>query len=117
MMAAFPERAALLSRGMVVQELVEALGEAKAKHFEVHIEPHPLGMAVSVQGIDEVSNFIVDGTSPHSISVGNGTSMPIGHGMFATSVSHPGTEGHVEAIHSAILTGVAKGFIAAVAYG
>ena len=117
MLAGIPERAALLSRGFIIAHLVNALGEAKAKHFDVSVMPGPFGMAVVVTGLDEISNFIVDGTSAHNITVGNGSAMPVAQGVFATSVSHPGTEGDGEAIRQAVLTGAAEGFTTAVTYG
>lgn len=96
------EKAAVFARQIIQHNLTEELGDGSAAHFQVSISPSGDGWMVIVSG-DEIAVFIVEGTSPHTISVSPPEAMPVGGGAFATSVSHPGFPGKKEIIQKVVI--------------
>ena len=83
-----------------------------AAHFKVHLATDSSNMWEIMIQADEVGAYQYYGTAPHSIT--SDKPMPINGGVaFAQSVSHPGTEPHIDEVNTLI----AEAFIAVKATG
>lgn len=81
----------IMARQYVMTMLEQLLGSDKMRHFDVIIYPDPETIIIRVVPNDEVGQMLYTGTERHPIS---GESMPIGEGLFANHVDHPGTKGY-----------------------
>lgn len=83
------------------------LGAEKAEHFDVAMTPLGAGTSayIVVAPADEIGTYIMEGTEPHTIV---GQSMPIGDGLFANVVSHPGQRAERERIEAAVRNAFAE---------
>ena len=94
----------------IMVNLKQALGDSKAKHFDVSVKPSGVGVEVSVRVLDDVGKFIYLGTTAHKITAAGGGAMPIDGGRFASTVHHPGTKSHEEKINEAVKDGIMQAY-------
>lgn len=98
----------------ITTNLNQLLGE-KMAHFDVNITSEGLRTSVSVQTVDQIGEYIYNGTPPHTIQAGAGTAIPFGDGQFADNVQHPGTAARKPEIDRAVRDAISetKGIMAA----
>lgn len=101
------ERLALTSKFFIEERLASVLGDDK-RHFSVSVLPLGNSIKLQVAPVNELGKYIYYGTKPHSIS--SGVPMPIGSGLFAHRVYHPGTKSRKEEIDDAIKAGYMMAF-------
>jgi len=89
----------LLLQQKVKTNLSEILGE-KAQHLSVEMSGGGILTTITVKPNSNVGKYMWSGTSPRQIV--STRPMPIGQGLFAYKVSHPGTKGKEREIEKAI---------------
>jgi hypothetical protein len=90
---------AYMAKSLVIAALYQAIGD-KSKHFSVQVSGSGYNQNISVRAKDNIGLFIYYGTRPHNIDASG--PMPIGGGVFASSVDHPGTKSNRELIDNAV---------------
>lgn len=91
---------AYMTKSLIIANLYQVLGE-KNKHFVVQVSStshHK--QVIKVRAKDNIGLFIYHGTKKHHIS--SSGSMPIGNGLFAGSVDHPGSKSRKSEIDEAV---------------
>ena len=89
----------IAARQYVMTMLEQLLGPEKMRHFEVVIGPSDDNFIIDVIPIDDVGKMLYTGTDRHPIA---GESMPIGEGLYANFVDHPGTPGYATEIDAIV---------------
>jgi hypothetical protein len=91
---------------MYVKMALKELLQDKAEHFEVRIEQSGVTMTIIVNPKNDSGKRIMTGRRAGPIT--SATPMPIGNGLFAQRVYHPGVQGKSDKIMQAIDGAIAK---------
>ena len=94
-------------KGCMKNALAEAIGD-DVKHFDVDVEMFGKKVYITVNAVDDLGNWIYNGTAAHYVEAQNATALHFANGDFAASAYVPGIKAKKPKIDAALARGITQ---------